>query len=119
MPGCSAASYWKRNWPATNPMQPLADEELGRPYDWRLVKWVWSYVRPYRRLFLLSIILMPLNSAFALAQPYIFKLTIDVFLAKTKAAAPRWVQPIINHSRGHGLLAMGLLYLILLIGEVA
>src|SRR6266436_10141202 len=100
-------------------MQSFADEELGRAYDWRLIKWVWSYVRPYRRLFLLSIILMPLNSAFALAQPYIFKLTIDIFLARTKTARPRWFEPIINHTHGHGLLAIGLLYLVLLIGEVA
>jgi ATP-binding cassette subfamily B protein len=100
-------------------MEPVADEELGRAYDWRLMKWVWSYVRPYRGLFLLSIVLMPLNSAFALAQPYIFKLTIDIFLTRTKTAGPRWLVPISSHSHGHGLLAMGLLYLILLIGEVA
>jgi ATP-binding cassette subfamily B multidrug efflux pump len=100
-------------------MEPFAEEEFGRAYDWRLVKWVWSYVRPYRRLFFLSMVLMPLNSAFALAQPYIFKLTIDIFLAKARIAAPRWVAPIINHSHGHGLLAMGLLYLVLLAGEVA
>src|SRR6516225_1338352 len=100
-------------------MQPFDDEEFGRAYDWRLLKWVWSYVRPYRGLFLLSIILMPLNSAFALAQPYVFKLTIDIFLAKTKIAAPGWLEPIINYSHGHSLLAMGLLYLVLLGGEVA
>jgi ATP-binding cassette, subfamily B, multidrug efflux pump len=100
-------------------MEPLEEEEFGRAYDWRLVKWVWSYVRPYRGLFVLSMILMPLNSAFALAQPYVFKLTIDVFLAKTKVRAPHWFHPIIRYSHGHGLLAMGLLYFILLIGEVA
>ncbi len=99
-------------------MEPFADEELGRAYDWRLVKWVWSYVRPYRGLFLLSIILMPLNSAFALAQPYVFKLTIDIFLAKVRTAGPRWSMTIISVSRGHGLLAMGLIYLLLLVGEV-
>ncbi|HJU10037.1 MAG TPA: ABC transporter ATP-binding protein, partial [Candidatus Binataceae bacterium] len=99
-------------------MQPFVEEEFGRSYDWRLVKWVWSYVRPYRALFFFSIVLMPLNSAFALAQPYIFKLTIDIFLAKTKTAPPHWFRPIITHSHGHGLLVMGLLYFILLIGEV-
>jgi ATP-binding cassette subfamily B protein len=100
-------------------MQPFAEEEFGRGHDWRLVKWVWSYVRPYRKLFFLSIILMPLNSAFALAQPYVFRLTIDFFLAKARIAPPRWFEPIISHSHGHGLLAMGLLYLALLAGEVA
>jgi ATP-binding cassette subfamily B multidrug efflux pump len=100
-------------------MQPFVEEEAGGAYDWRLVKWVWSYVRPYRRLFLLSIVLMPLNSAFALAQPYVFKLTIDIFLAKARTAAPRWLAPIVRHTDGHGLLVMGLLYLVLLAGEVA
>ncbi|MBV8773407.1 MAG: ABC transporter ATP-binding protein, partial [Deltaproteobacteria bacterium] len=100
-------------------MEPFADEDFARVYDWRLMKWVWSYVHPYRRLFFLSLVLMPLNSAFALAQPYIFKLTIDILLARHKTAGPRWVEPIIQHSYGHGLLAMGLLYLLLLIGEVA
>jgi ATP-binding cassette, subfamily B, multidrug efflux pump len=97
----------------------IGEEEFGGAYDWRLVKWVWSYVRPYRGLFLLSIVLMPLNSAFALAQPYVFKLTIDIFLAKTRTAAPRWFEPIIDYSHGHALLAMGLLYFVSLLGEVA
>jgi ATP-binding cassette, subfamily B, multidrug efflux pump len=98
---------------------PFAGEEdLGRVYDWRLLKWVWTYIRPYRRLFWLSVILMPLNTAFALAQPYIFKLTIDIFLVKNKTAAPAWLKPIIAASHGHSLLAMGALYLVLLLGEV-
>ncbi len=99
-------------------MQSFADEESGRAYDWRLIKWVWSYVRPYRGLFFLSMILMPLNSGFALAQPYIFKLTIDLFLTRSKTAAPHWFQPIIKLSHGHGLVTMGVLYFFLLVGEV-
>ena len=99
-------------------MEPFG-EEFDRAYDWRLLKWVWSYVRPYRGLFFLSLVMMPLNSAFALAQPYIFKLTIDIFLARQKTAGPRWIEQLIDHSYGHGLLAMGLLYLLLLVGEVA
>jgi ATP-binding cassette subfamily B multidrug efflux pump len=86
-------------------------------YDWRLFKFVWSYVRPYKRLFWLSVILMPLNSIFALAQPYVFKLTIDIFLAKS-TRAPHWLAPVIAASHGHGVLVMGGIYLFLLIGEV-
>jgi ATP-binding cassette, subfamily B, multidrug efflux pump len=99
-------------------MQSFADEQAGRTYDWRLIKWVWSYVRPYRGLFFWSVLLMPLNSAFALAQPYIFKLTIDLFLARRKTAPPSWFAPIIRLSHGHSLLMMGAIYLLLLIGEV-
>jgi ATP-binding cassette subfamily B protein len=100
-------------------MQIVAEDELGRVYDWRLLKWVWSYVRPYRHLFWLATILMPLNSALALAQPYIFKLTIDIFLAARKTAVPGWLNPLLKASHGHGLLVMGALYLVLLIGEVS
>src|SRR6266851_712457 len=100
-------------------MQIAGEEELGRVYDWRLLKWVWSYVRPYRRLFWFSMLLMPLNSVLALTQPYILKLTIDIFLAARKTAAPAWLAPILRVSGSHGLLVMGALYLLLLIGELA
>ena len=100
-------------------MQIAVEEELGRVYDWRLLKWVWSYVRPYRRLFWFSMLLMPLNSLFALTQPYILKLTIDIFLAARKTTAPAWLAPILRVSGGHGLLVMGALYLLLLIGELS
>ena len=100
-------------------MQIVAEDELGRVYDWRLLKWVWSYVRPYRRLFWLATLLMPLNSMLALAQPYVFKLTIDIFLAAHRTVAPAWLNLLLRASHGHGLLVMGGLYLLLLVGEVA
>ncbi len=48
-------------------MRIEAEENSGAVYDSRLLRWVWTYVRPYRRLFWLSVVLMPLNSIFALA----------------------------------------------------
>jgi ATP-binding cassette subfamily B protein len=93
-------------------------ERSIRSYDWRLLGFVWSYIRPYRGVFWLSVALMPLNSIFVLIQPYIFKLTIDIFLAAHTTAAPRWLLPLLAASHGHGLLVMGALYLLLLLGEV-
>jgi ATP-binding cassette, subfamily B, multidrug efflux pump len=100
-------------------MRYAAEEELGRVYDVRLLKWVWSFVRPYRRIFWISAALMPLNSAFALAQPYLVKLTIDIFLTAHRTAAPAWLRPILGLAPGHGLLAMAALYVFLLAGEFA
>ncbi len=102
-------------------METESTETADRPlrsYDWRLLKFVWRFVRPYRRLFWFSVLLMPLNSIFVLAQPYVFKLTIDIFLARQHVAAPRWLAPILAASHGHGLLVMGAMYLLLLVGEV-
>jgi len=90
-----------------------------RSYDWRLLSFVWSYIHPYRRLFWLSVILMPINTIFVLIQPYIFKLTIDIFLAAHATAAPHWLAPVLATSHGHGLLVMGAMYLVLLLGEVS
>ena len=68
---------------------------------------MWSYVHPYQRLFCLSMLLMPLNSVFALAQPYVLKLTIDLFLTHNRTLPPRWLTPVLHAFGSHGLLAMG------------
>lgn len=99
-------------------MEPTTQDRPLRSYDWRLLGFIWGYVRPYRRLFWLSVILMPLNSAFVLAQPYVFKLTIDLFLTRQRQAPPGWLAPLLAAWHGHGLLLMGALYLVLLLGEV-
>jgi len=98
-------------------MRIEAEEEIGRAYDGRLLRWVWTYVRPYRRLFWLSVVLMPLNSIFALLQPYVIKLTIDIFLAARRSSPPAWLASMLSHSHGHGMFVMGGLYVILLLGE--
>jgi ATP-binding cassette, subfamily B, multidrug efflux pump len=98
-------------------MRIEAEEAIGRAYDARLLRWVWCYVQPYRRLFWLSVALMPLNSIFALLQPYIVKLTIDIFLAARRTNAPGWLEPLIRKSHGHGMIVMGALYAFLLLGE--
>ncbi len=99
-------------------MEGNANRSL-RSYDWRLIQFVWSYVHRYQRLFWLSVLLMPLNVLFMLAQPYVFKLTIDIFLAGHREATPGWLVPIIDATNGRGLLAMGGIYLLLLLGEVS
>ena len=89
-------------------------------YDTHLIRWVWQFVKPYQHLFWISAVLMPLNSVFALTQPYIVKLTIDIFLAHRKVAPPRWLASIIDRvAPSHGLFVMGGLYLILVLGEFA
>ncbi len=86
-------------------------------HDFRLVRWVWRFVHPYQRRFWIAALLMPLNSAFALAQPYVVKLTVDLFLAARRAPAPRWLGPLLAASGGHRMLAMGALYAALVTGE--
>jgi len=99
-------------------MQVAEEQKLVKIYDAALLRWVWQFVRPYRRLFWTAVVLMPLDTAFLLAQPYVIKLTVDEFLSgKHGAKPPAWLAVLFNASGGHGLFVMGLLYLLLVIGE--
>jgi len=100
-------------------MQDESEVQAPHLYDLTLIGWVWSYIRPYQRLFWLSVLLMPINTALSLAQPYIVKLTIDIFLAQRTSAPPAWLQDIFGAAGGPSLLVMGALYVVLVVGEFA
>ena len=57
------------------------EEILGKAYDLRLVRRLWYFIIPYKRLFYLSLALLPLQQAFGLAQPYLMKIGIDQYIA--------------------------------------
>ncbi|MDH3446384.1 MAG: ABC transporter ATP-binding protein, partial [Deltaproteobacteria bacterium] len=81
---------------------PHQEEVLGKAYDFRLIKRLWKFMLPYKRLFLAAMLLLPLQQAFGLAQPYLMKIGIDEYIA--------------NHDLG-GLRNIGLLFLFALAGE--
>lgn len=100
-------------------MQTSEEKQLGRARDFALIRFVWTYVRPYRGLFFLSVILMPLNSAFALSQPYIIQLIVDIFLQHRHVAPPAWLAAIFAATGGASLLKMGAIYMAMVAGEFA
>jgi len=84
------------------PVDTYHDEEvLGKAYDARLVKRLFQYVKPYRSLLYLAIVISLFVSGMELALPYIIKVTIDVHIARGNMA---------------GVMRMSILYLALLIG---
>jgi ATP-binding cassette subfamily B protein len=83
--------------------EPIHQEEaLGKAYDFRLIKRLWKFIVPYKRLFLAAMLLLPLQQAFGLAQPYLMKVGIDQYIA---------------HHDLWGLQNVGLLFLGALAGE--
>ncbi|HEX2228082.1 MAG TPA: ABC transporter ATP-binding protein [Candidatus Binatia bacterium] len=78
------------------------EEILGKAYDFRLIKRLWKFIAPYKRLFLVAMLLLPLQQAFGLAQPYLMKVGIDQYIAHRDLA---------------GLQAVALLFLVALLGE--
>lgn len=61
----------------TTPGPSDQEQALGKAYDARLMRRLWVYIRPYRREFWLSMLCLPVISAFSLAQPYLLKVAID------------------------------------------
>src|SRR5918996_281831 len=62
--------------------QPFQQEEvLGKAYDLGMIRRLWQFILPYKRLFLISMLLLPLQQAFGLAQPYLMKIGIDQYIA--------------------------------------
>ena len=80
------------------------EEELGKAYDLRILRRLWRYVRPYRSVFWLTLLLSPLQQFFGLVQPYLVKLGIDRYIVQGDAA---------------GLRRLGTLFVAALLGEFA
>lgn len=72
------------------------EEATGGAYDARLMRRLWAFTRPHRRLVAVSLALFPAAAVVELAQPYLIKVAVDdVILARA----------------GHGLHVIALLYL--------
>ncbi|HEX9144101.1 MAG TPA: ABC transporter ATP-binding protein, partial [Candidatus Binatia bacterium] len=78
------------------------EEILGKVYDIRLIKRLWQFIAPYKRLFWTAMLLLPFQQAFGLAQPYLMKIAIDQYIAARNLI---------------GLQKIGLLFLGALLGE--
>lgn len=78
------------------------EEALGKAYDFQLIRRLWAFMAPYKKLFWLAMLLLPLQQAFGLAQPYLMKVAIDQYIAQRDL----W-----------GLQNVGLLFFGALIGE--
>ena len=80
------------------------EQEFGKAYDARLLGRLWTYVRPYRHVFWLALLLSAAQQGFRLVQPYLVKIGIDRYVERRDAA---------------GLRALGLVYLAMVAGEFA
>jgi ATP-binding cassette subfamily B multidrug efflux pump len=61
--------------------QAFQEEVLGKAYDLRMIRRLWQFILPYKRLFLISMLLLPFQQALGLAQPYLMKIGIDQYIA--------------------------------------
>jgi ATP-binding cassette, subfamily B, multidrug efflux pump len=79
-----------------------SEEVYGKAYDIRLIRRLWRFLVPYKRLFFSALLLLPLLQLFGLAQPYLMKVAIDRYMA----SGDLW-----------GLQEIALLFLVAVVGE--
>ncbi|MEO6026932.1 MAG: ABC transporter ATP-binding protein [Candidatus Binatia bacterium] len=90
--------------PLQRALDPHQEEALGKAYDSRLIRRLWTFIQPYRGIFWLSVVCLPLNAACMLTQPYLLKLAIDHYITAGDAS---------------GLTRIGVIYIAAIIGECA
>jgi ATP-binding cassette subfamily B multidrug efflux pump len=81
------------------------EEELGKAYDVRILRRLWTYVRPYRHVFWLALLLSPVQQLFSLVQPYLVKIGIDRYILHDDADGLRRVGAIFVAAIGGEFLA--------------
>jgi len=62
------------------------EDVLGKAYDARLMRRLLYYLRPYSRLVVVALVAIFAGSLAELAQPYLFKVAIDRYIAAGQAA---------------------------------
>jgi ATP-binding cassette subfamily B protein len=91
-------------------------EEIGKAYDGRLIRRLWTFVRPYRLVFWGALLLSPVNQAFSLVQPWLLMTGINGALRTVGqgGALPHGDAPV-----GPSLAFLSGLFAIAVVGEFA
>ena len=85
------------------------DEILGKAYDARLVRRLWQYIRPNRRLLVGALALSLITVGVDLLAPFITQVAIDRYIAP---AHPTGLSPT---ARANSVFGMALLFLLVLV----
>ncbi len=69
------------------------EEKLGKPYDVKMLRRLYPFTKPYKRLILYSVLLVIIITLFDLSLPYITKIAIDRYIVpridSTPSKAPK------------------------------
>lgn len=92
----------------------MEEEVQGKIYDWRLMRRLARYARPYWVMVTVSVGLMLASSALQVVGPLITRLAVDRFLAPTGVKVPAALETWLSHDPWTGLTQLSILYLVVL-----
>jgi ATP-binding cassette subfamily B multidrug efflux pump len=95
----------------------VEEEVQGKIYDWRLMRRLARYARPYWVMVVVSVGLMLASSALQVVGPLITRLAVDRFLAPAGVKVPAALETWLSHDPWTGLTQLSILYLaVLMVG---
>jgi len=56
------------------------DENAGKNFDWSIMKRLWSFIKPHRKLFIISLLLLTVGTALQLLIPNFLRIAIDDYM---------------------------------------
>jgi ATP-binding cassette subfamily B multidrug efflux pump len=97
-----------------------AELALGKAYDGRLMRRLWKYIYPHRRLVWISVVLLPVVEGIEIVQPLIVKYGIDHNLSRAQLAGLGWVAlAFLFTLAAHGVVQYFYLYIMNVTGQRA
>jgi ATP-binding cassette subfamily B protein/ATP-binding cassette subfamily C protein len=67
---------------ADNTDYRLESETAGSKFDWEIFKRLWVFVKPYKGLFIISLVFLGLATGLQLSVPYFTKIAIDNYMSQ-------------------------------------
>jgi ABC-type multidrug transport system fused ATPase/permease subunit len=59
------------------------EDKVGKIYDSIIMKWLWSYIKPYWKVIILNFFMLILLTGFHLSLPFLYKIGIDRYISPT------------------------------------
>ncbi|MCK4421025.1 ABC transporter ATP-binding protein [candidate division WOR-3 bacterium] len=59
------------------------EDKIGKVYDSTIMRWLWHYIKLYRKIVVLNFLLVLLLTGFNLTLPFIYKIGIDRYITPT------------------------------------
>lgn len=96
----------------------MEEEVVGKAYDGRLMRRLLIYMRPYRRVVGVSLILLFVNAVLQVLGPLLTKLAVDRYLAPTPMASPTPLDQWLSSDPRTGLAQISLLFMVTVVAAV-
>ncbi len=95
----------------------VEEEILGKAYDGRLMRRLLGYLKPYRRVVGISVVLLLATSVLQVLGPLLTKMAVDRYLAPASSQLNTPLDPYLSADPWIGLTQISVLFLLVLLGS--